>query len=494
MAKVLIAGGGPAGLAAGILALKNGFEAEIYEKNAAPGGLCASWSRRGYTLSAGAHWLPAAGPDGALRPLLLALGIETEQLEPPPSGALTLRQGAVSLRLWRDLDRLERELMEISPQDGPEILALIRMLDRTGKLPFPIEKPPDLMLAWQRAWINVQATAVGRLLPYYRISAQEYAQNFHHPAIRALLEHSAPPQCSAAGCLLALGRFLDPQGRYLPEGGAGLVRQLARQFQALGGILRLGCGGERALISGSRVRGLLLRSGKTALGDYTVLACDPWVAFDRLLGRNYLDASFGSWFSSPETRPVSSHFSCFFGLEGGGPALDAFESLTQTPFGFSCPPVSPWQSQSWLWLQTERQGPARLLRCTLALDEEQSGRWLALAQNKEAYGVEKHRVSIELQQRIIGEFPRLKGCLRLLNGVTPASYHRITGAYKGSFRGFQSAPGSRPETSAGQPAGLENCFLTGQWLHPPGGLSAAFTAAQFTIQRICQLERLEFRL
>lgn len=493
MAKVLIAGGGPAGLATGILALKNGLEAEIYEKNASPGGLCASWSRRDYTLSAGAHWLPAAGPGGALQPLLLALGIE--ETAPPPPVALTLRQGAVSLRLWRDLGWLERELTEISPQDGPEILALVRMLERTGKLPFPIEKPPDLMLAWQRAWLNVQATAIGRLLPYYRISVREYAQNFHHPAIRALLEHSAPPQCSAAGCLLALGRFLNPQGRYLPEGGAALIRQLAQQFQALGGILRLGRGAEKALISGNRVRGLLLRSGKTALADYTVLACDPWVAFDRLLGRGYLDASFGNWFSSPETRPVSSHFSCFFGLEGSGPALDSFELLTQSPFGFPCPPVFPWQDQAWLWVQTEPQGPERrLLRCTMALDEEQSGRWLTLAQNKEAYGVEKHRVSIELQKRIIGEFPQLKGCLRLLNGVTPASYHRITGAYKGSFRGFQAAAGSRPETSTGQPAGLENCFLTGQWLHPPGGLSAAFTAAQFTVQRICRLERRQFQL
>ena len=63
MAKVLIAGGGPAGLAVGILALKNGLEAEIYEKNAGPGGLCAQWNRRGYALSAGPHWLPAAGPD-----------------------------------------------------------------------------------------------------------------------------------------------------------------------------------------------------------------------------------------------------------------------------------------------------------------------------------------------------------------------------------------------------------------------------------------------
>ena len=42
--KVVIIGGGIAGLAAGIYALNAGFEAEIYEKNAIPGGECMGWN------------------------------------------------------------------------------------------------------------------------------------------------------------------------------------------------------------------------------------------------------------------------------------------------------------------------------------------------------------------------------------------------------------------------------------------------------------------
>ena len=39
MAKLLIVGGGISGLAAGVLAAKNGFQVEVYEKNAQPGCL-----------------------------------------------------------------------------------------------------------------------------------------------------------------------------------------------------------------------------------------------------------------------------------------------------------------------------------------------------------------------------------------------------------------------------------------------------------------------
>ena len=493
MAKVLIAGGGPAGLAVGILALKNGLEAEIYEKNAGPGGLCAQWNRRGYALSAGPHWLPAAGPDGALRPLLLSLDALDPDFAPaPPPVALTLRQSGVSLKLYRNRPRWEQELPAVSPQDGPEFLSLVTLWDGAGRLPFPRENPPDLMRAWQRARLQIQASAVGRLLPYFRISALEYSRNFHHPAIRALLLHAGPPGGSAAASILALGRLLSPTGCYLPQGGGALIRRLVQTFQSLGGLLRTGCGVERALISGDRVRGLLLRNGKTALGDYTALACDPWISFDRLLGRRHMGPAFGDWYSSPESRPVSSHFSCFFGLKGDP------SPLCETPMGFECRPLFPSaEAPDWLWLQAGKQGaPAgcQLLRCSLSLEESQCDLWLTLAQNKERYGVEKHRFAMEIQRRMTEQFPQLEGRLRLLNSLTPASYHRITGAYKGSFLGFQAGPGSRPETSAGQAAGLENCFLASQWLHPPGGLSAAFTAAQFAVQRICRLERLRFHL
>ena len=45
--KVIVIGAGIAGLTAGIYALKAGFDVEIYEKNAIPGGECIGWNRKG---------------------------------------------------------------------------------------------------------------------------------------------------------------------------------------------------------------------------------------------------------------------------------------------------------------------------------------------------------------------------------------------------------------------------------------------------------------
>ncbi len=60
--KILIIGAGMAGLSAGIHALRNGYDAEIYEMHNLPGGLCTAWDRKGYTFDGCIHWLVGTKP------------------------------------------------------------------------------------------------------------------------------------------------------------------------------------------------------------------------------------------------------------------------------------------------------------------------------------------------------------------------------------------------------------------------------------------------
>ena len=55
--KVVIIGAGISGLTAGIYALKQGYEAEIYEKNTSAGGMCTGWYRKGTYIDGCLHWL-----------------------------------------------------------------------------------------------------------------------------------------------------------------------------------------------------------------------------------------------------------------------------------------------------------------------------------------------------------------------------------------------------------------------------------------------------
>ena len=55
--KVVIIGGGIAGLSAGIYAAMNDFDTEIIEMSAVAGGQCTAWDRKGYRFDYCLHWL-----------------------------------------------------------------------------------------------------------------------------------------------------------------------------------------------------------------------------------------------------------------------------------------------------------------------------------------------------------------------------------------------------------------------------------------------------
>jgi phytoene dehydrogenase-like protein len=55
--KMIVIGGGIAGLCAGINARRAGFQTEILEMHAIAGGLAAAWKRNGYTFKNCVHWL-----------------------------------------------------------------------------------------------------------------------------------------------------------------------------------------------------------------------------------------------------------------------------------------------------------------------------------------------------------------------------------------------------------------------------------------------------
>lgn len=493
MAKLLIVGGGISGLAAGVLAAKNGFQVEVYEKNAQPGGLCAGWTRRGFRLDTGPRWLSGAAPGGEMRPLWQAVGALGEEMGPGearPALAFSLGQGQTTLPLLRCPEDLEEAMLHLSPRDGPEIGELCRLLRRTSQLSFPREKPLDMMMVWEKVRLGAHLTARGRLLPYARQSAGEYARSFHHPLLQALLEKTPPPGASASFALLWLGQALHPHGLYLPQ-GAMLAQRMAAALETHGGQLFTGQGVERILLSGNRARGLLLRSGRTALGDYVICACDPWLVRSRLLGPSCLDPLLGGWYSAPEKYPVSSFLTVYLAIPGQSPLP------LEAPALLPCPPFSlAGETYNTLWLRRHPGGAPNgftLLSCQINQSEHQCDAWLRLSQNKEAYGVEKHRVAVMIKERLEQTLPSL-GQSRLLSATTPASFHRVTGAYKGSPMGFYLAPGGKLQNSPGSVPGVDNCLLTGQWLQPPGGLSAALTMAKFTLQRLCALEGQEFHL
>ena len=77
--SIIIIGAGFAGLAAGIYARLNGYEATIFEMHNLPGGLCTSWKRKGYTFDCCIHWLVGSSPQSGMHDMWEETGVAQNQ-------------------------------------------------------------------------------------------------------------------------------------------------------------------------------------------------------------------------------------------------------------------------------------------------------------------------------------------------------------------------------------------------------------------------------
>ncbi|MDD3430340.1 MAG: NAD(P)-binding protein, partial [Oscillospiraceae bacterium] len=72
--KILIIGGGIAGLSAGVHGLLAGYDVSIYEKNPVLGGECTGWDRNGYYIDNCIHWLMGTTPGTQLNKIWQTIG------------------------------------------------------------------------------------------------------------------------------------------------------------------------------------------------------------------------------------------------------------------------------------------------------------------------------------------------------------------------------------------------------------------------------------
>ena len=72
--SIIIIGAGLAGLATGCYGQMNGYETEIFESQAKPGGVCVSWKRKGYTFDYALHNLFGTSPDSPDKEVWMELG------------------------------------------------------------------------------------------------------------------------------------------------------------------------------------------------------------------------------------------------------------------------------------------------------------------------------------------------------------------------------------------------------------------------------------
>ncbi|MGB6606367.1 MAG: NAD(P)-binding protein, partial [Atribacterota bacterium] len=127
--KIIIIGGGIAGLSAGVFGQKYGFETEIFEMHTIPGGQCTAWKRKGYMFDYCIGWLLGSS-SGSMNTLWKQLGALSEDIPiiDPEVFIRNVDNEGQEFLIYKDIQKWKAYLKSISPEDEEAISRMFSII------------------------------------------------------------------------------------------------------------------------------------------------------------------------------------------------------------------------------------------------------------------------------------------------------------------------------------------------------------------------------
>jgi phytoene dehydrogenase-like protein len=489
MKKVVIIGGGIAGLSAGVYAKKSGYEVEIYEKNPVAGGQCMGWNRKEHHIDNCIHWLTGTHKNSSLRNLWESIGALTSNTEFVPCDKFyTSCIGEESITLWKDLDKTKRELLQISPEDEAEINKLMEHVTYATCCQMPIEKPMDMMSLMDYIKLGKSMGKMPKVLKEYgKIDLGDLAARFKHPLLKAVFTDYMLKDYTASSFIVSYATVASGNGEIPVGGSLAMTNRIIDMFESLGGKLYRNYIVKRVITKDNKAIGIELGSGEIIHCDYVICATDTMEMFHKLLGRTYMNKQWEACYNDEQHYPTFSGFQVAFSVD------KEFFHHSDTIF-FDCAPfelnkkrISRISLKAFQYEKDFAPEGKTVLQTNVAQLDDDYRFWKAL--DLETYRTKKQELVNIIKERIEKRYPELVGHIQVLDSWTPLTYERYCNSYHGAYMSFITRKGVKSFQVKGTVKGLSNVFVASQWIMAPGGLPVAAASGKFAVQRILKKDK-----
>jgi Phytoene dehydrogenase and related proteins len=236
--SIIIIGGGIAGLAAGCYARMNGYQAHIFELHTLPGGLCTSWSRKGYTFDGCIDWLVGSGEKSSFRRIWNELGaLDGKTIVDHEEFVRVVGKDGKTLIFYTDPDRLEKHMLELAPQDAAPIKEFTRGIRKMTHLNMPAGKPSSFSETLQfLKGLPGFLTFIGLLRKYSKVTMQDFSKRFQDPFLREAFEDLyGLPGFPMIGAQMSLAWMGARDAGYPVGGSLKFAQSIEKRLCSLGG-------------------------------------------------------------------------------------------------------------------------------------------------------------------------------------------------------------------------------------------------------------------
>ncbi len=487
--KVVIIGGGIAGLCTAVYALKCGYQAEVLEMHEMAGGLAMSWRRGAYTFETCLHWLVGSRPHADLNSQWNEV-CEMDKLTfvDPEEFVRIETEAGDRLSVYTNVDRLEAELLRRAPQDAAAVrdlthsirtLAKFKMLDPSG----------GLADNWKNMLRDLPVFPLLRKLS--KISGEEYGRRFADPLLRNFFSNGDIGKMNAIPMILSLAWMDRGNAGYCLGGSQAIIRLIEEQIAALGGTIRFNAKVDRIRVEKDTAVGVQLADGEIVKGDWVISAADGHSTIFDMLGGKYIDPAICKTYEEGEL--FASYLQVSMGV-----AMDLRDQpwmltrLLDTPLQVD--PATELHHLGFRFFHFDPTfAPPGKTAVTSLLLTRNFAYWADLRHRDfNLYREQKHRIADEVIAVLERIVPGVRDAIEVIDVSTPATVARYTGNWQGTMEGWLVRPGEGFRPLRNTLPGLRQFMMVGQWVMPGGGLPSGPMTARPAVKAICKKDHVPF--
>jgi phytoene dehydrogenase-like protein len=493
--EIIIIGAGIAGLSAGCYARMNGYDTHIFEMHDKPGGVCTSWKREGYTFDGCIHWLVGSRDGSSFNQIWRELGaLPGPRIVDHEEYVRIEGSGGKTLVVYTDVDRLERHMKELAPSDAQAIEEFTGAMRRLKRMRTPID-PPKGFSEMVRELRNVPdlIAALFVLRKLSKSTMGEYVQRFKDPFLREamglVLDITDMP---ATALPMTLAWMSERDAGYPVGGSLEFAKSIERRYLDLGGEISYKAPVRRILVENNSAVGVLLEDGSSHRAGYVISAADGHATiFDMLEGE----------YTSQEVLRAYSEWPLWDPLVqvSIGVARDMSDQPHTVSFPLDKPIDAGGRSEGRLGFHHFCFDPTLAPQgksCVVVFLASDYEHWNHLHEDPELYKAEKERVAGEVIDALDRRLEGFRDRIEVVDVATPVTTVRYTGNWRGSFEGWRMTMDNSRYIIRNMKQtlpGLDNFYMTGQWLMPGGGLPPAAQMARNVVKQICRKKGRRFR-
>ena len=480
--KIIVIGGGIAGLSAGVYAQKCGFDVTILESHNIAGGNCTSWKRKGYLFEGGMHWLTGSDKKSSLNKLWRHIGALDDSVAIHyPEPFIEIDHQGVPIRFYRNVDLTEKHLLELSSADAKPIRALCNNIRKVKNFAMPVTDLPGVKVTKKaRMPLSALFSVVPALFAMHslnKISREKCINSFAHEGIREVIRSFTYEESGVLPLVFTMGSLARGDGGF-PEGGSlPFAGRIVKTFTDLGGEILYNTRCDRVIIENGKAVGVTA-DGKQMPADAVIITADT-MAIDHLF-ETPLKAQ---WFDKMKavTKPQMTTFVSL--------GINADLKKYNKNFSFRAKTPLKLANETYEFIDMNNYAadpvysPDGKSAVTVQLPGNTYDFWKK-AKEENRYDEEKKRIAEEVIAAIAAHIPEVDK-VEVIDVATPLTYERYCANWKGSWMTEMSSK-MKMKSYPAVIKNLQSLYFAGHRMMPPGGLPVALMSARIAVQHLCR--------